>query len=152
MRGSVLRILSLIRKELIALLRDPRSRVILFLPALLQSVLFGYAASFDLNHAPYAVLDDDRSAASRDLLAHFDGSGVFLKVADLRRASELEAAIDTRRALVGVHIPVDFERTLRSGLPVGVQVVADGRNSNTAATALGYVNAIVERFNTDWRA
>jgi ABC-2 type transport system permease protein len=152
MRASLLRILSLIRKELLAILRDPRSRVILFLPALIQSLLFGYAASFDLNHAPYAVLDEDRSAASRDLLSHFDGSGIFQKVADVRQASEMEDAIDSREALVGVHIPVDFERTLESGLPVNVQIIADGRNSNTAATALGYVNAIVDRFNGDWRS
>ena len=69
MRASLLRILSLVRKEFLALLRDPRSRVILFAPALIQTVIFGYAASFDLNHAPYAVVDEDRSAASRDLLA-----------------------------------------------------------------------------------
>ena len=58
MRDSLLRIVSLIRKEVLALLRDPRSRVILFLPPLLQSFLFGYAATFDLNHAPYAVYDE----------------------------------------------------------------------------------------------
>jgi ABC-2 type transport system permease protein len=152
MRAALLRILSLIRKELLALLRDPRSRVVLFAPALVQTLLFGYAASFDLNHAPYAVLDEDRSAASRDLLARFDGSGVFEKVADVHRASEIQAAIDSRAALIGIHVPVDFERQLLAGLPVNVQVVADGRNSNTAATALGYVGAIVDRFNSDWRA
>ena len=75
MRASLLRILSLVRKEFLALVRDPRSRVILFAPALIQSVIFGYAASFDLNHAPYAVLDEDRSAASRDLPPHLPGPG-----------------------------------------------------------------------------
>jgi ABC-2 type transport system permease protein len=150
-RAALLRILSLVRKEMIALLRDPRTRVILFLPALIQSLLFGYAASFDLNHAPYAVLDEDRSSASRELLAGFDGSGVFQIVADVRQASEMEAAINSRQALIGVRIPVDFERQLEAGLPVNIQVIADGRNSNTAATALGYVNAIVAGFNAHWQ-
>ena len=108
MRAAFLRVLSLIRKELLALLRDPRSRVVLFAPALLQSLLFGYAATFDLNHAPYAVLDQDRSGASRDLLARFDGSGVFQKVADVRQASDIQAAIDSRAALIAINIPVDF--------------------------------------------
>src|SRR5947207_2293239 len=129
MRAALLRILSLIRKELIALLRDPRSRVVLFAPALIQSLLFGYAATFDLNHAPYAVLDEDRSSASRDLLSRFDGSGIFEKVADVRQASQIQAAIDSRAALIAIHIPVDFQRQLEAGLPVNVQVVADGRNS-----------------------
>src|ERR1051326_4456960 len=128
MCAAFLRVLSLIRKELLALLRDPRSRVVLFAPALLQSLLFGYAATFDLNHAPYAVLDQDRSGASRDLLARFDGSGVFQKVADVRQASDIQAAIDSRAALIAINIPVDFERQLEAGLPASVQVVADGRN------------------------
>ena len=57
MRGALLRIVTLVRKELLTLLKDPRSRVILFVPAILQSLLFGYAASYDLNHVPYAVFD-----------------------------------------------------------------------------------------------
>jgi len=64
MKESLLRILSLVRKEALALLRDPRSRVILVLPPLLQSFLFGYAATFDLNHAPYAIYDEDHSVST----------------------------------------------------------------------------------------
>ena len=65
--NSFFRILALTRKELLAILKDPRSRVTLFLPPILQSLLFGYAASYDLNNVPYAVLDQDRGAASLDL-------------------------------------------------------------------------------------
>ena len=67
MRSS--RILALIRKELLAVLKDPRSRFSLFLPPILQCLIFGYAATYDLNDVPYAVLDQDRSAASHELLA-----------------------------------------------------------------------------------
>jgi ABC-2 type transport system permease protein len=151
-RAALLRIRSLVRKELLALLRDPRSRAILFAPAIVQTLIFGYAASFDLNHAPYAVVDEDRSAASRELLARFDGSVVFERVADLRLAADLRAAIDRREALIGVHIARDFGRRLEVGQPADVQLIADGRNSNTAATAVGYATAIVDRFNRDWRA
>jgi ABC-2 type transport system permease protein len=152
MRAALLRIRSLVRKELLALLRDPRSRAILFAPAIVQTLIFGYAASFDLNEAPYAVVDEDRTPASRELLARFDGSPVFSRVADAVRTADLQAIIDRREALIGVHIGRDFQRKVEAGQPADVQLVADGRNSNTAATAIGYANAIVDRFNRDWRA
>ncbi len=152
MHAALLRIRSLVQKEVLALVRDPRSRAILVAPALLQSFLFGYAATFDLNHAPYAVYDQDRSAASQDLLARLDGSGVFVRVANIERAADIARLIDDRAALVVVSIAPDFERRLAAGQPADIQVIADGRNSNTAGTALGYISAIVESFNADWRA
>ena len=57
--------LALMRKELLAVLKDPRSRFSIFMPPILQCLIFGYAATYDLNDVPYAVLDQDRSAASR---------------------------------------------------------------------------------------
>ena len=148
---SFLRILALVRKELLAVLKDPRSRVTLFLPPILQSLLFGYAASYDLANVPYAVLDQDGGAAAHDLIARFDGSGVFRQVATLYRADDIASLIDNRRALLVIQIGEDFERKISAGKPANIQVIADGRNSNTAGTALGYVSAIVEAFNADWR-
>jgi ABC-2 type transport system permease protein len=148
----LIRIRSLVQKEVLALVRDPRSRTILFLPALLQSFLFGYAATFDLNHAPYAVMDEDRSAASRDLLARLDGSGVFERAADITRADDIARLVNDRDALVVVRIAPGFSRRLFAGQPADIQVIADGRNSNTAGTALGYISTIVDGFNADWRA
>jgi len=149
---SLHRIVALIRKELLAVLKDPRTRMSLFVPPILQCMLFGYAASYDLNHVPYAVLDQDRSAASRDLLARLDGSGAFERVANLERTADIAHMIDARRALLVIQIGPDFQRRLEAGLPADIQVVADGRNSNTAGTAGGYVSAIVEAFNADWRS
>ena len=151
MFDSIFRILALTRKELLAILKDPRTRMSLLVPPLVQTLLFGYAASYDLNHVPYAVLDHDHSAASSQLLAGLDGSGIFERVADLRRVSDLATYINNRRALLVVQIGPDFERRLISGESADVQVIADGRNSNTSGTALGYVNSIVEQFNNEWR-
>ena len=152
MKESLLRIFSLVHKEVLALLRDPRSRVILFLPPLLQSFLFGYAATFDLYHAPYAVYDEDRSAASADLLARLDGSGVFERVATIERSADIARLIDNRDVMAVVRIGPDFSRKLAAGQSADIQLIADGRNSNTAGTAVGYVNTIVGSFNADWRA
>lgn len=150
MAESILRILALIRKELLAILKDPRSRASLFIPPVFQCLIFGYAATFDLSDVPYAVLDQDRSPASYELLAALDGTGVFKRVAELDRAGDIKSVIDERRALLVVQIGQDFERRLMAGGPADLQVVADGRNSNTAGTALSYVSAIVDGFNAHW--
>ncbi len=80
----------IIRKEFLVLLADPRMRVILFLPALLQSLLFGYVASFNLEKVPYAVLDQSRSQSSQQVLAHLDGSGIFKRTADLQNNQQIQ--------------------------------------------------------------
>src|SRR5579872_4396772 len=102
--GSMSRILALTRKELLAVLKDRRSRLSLFIPPVVQALIFGYAATYDLNHVTYAALDQDHSAASRQLLAGLDGSGVFQRVADLRRATDIGALIDARTALLVIQI------------------------------------------------
>ena len=149
---SVLRILALTRKELLAVLKDPRARVSLLIPPIVQSLIFGYAATYDLNHVPYAVLDRDRSAASAQLLADVEGNRAFQKIADLSRIADVKAFINSKKALVVIQVPQGFERGLQTGRGADVQVIADGRNSNTAGVANAYVGAIVEQFNGDWRS
>jgi ABC-2 type transport system permease protein len=151
MLSSILRIIALTRKELLAVLKDRRARMSLLIPPIVQGLVFGYAATYDLNHVPYAVLDQNRSVASRQLLAGLDGSGVFQRVADLRSTADVMSVIDRRRALLVVQIDQDFERRLAAGQGAVVQVIADGRNSNTSATAMSYVNAVVAAFNARWR-
>src|SRR5262245_53326120 len=152
MLESILRIIALTRKELLAILKDPRSRYSLLLPPILQCLIYGYVATYDLNDVPYAVLDQDRSAASAQLLARFDGSKVFRRVADLKHAADIKRVINEQRALLVIQINQDFARRLLGGGQTPVQVIADGRNSNTAGVAMGYVNSMVESFNSDWRA
>jgi ABC-2 type transport system permease protein len=147
---SLLRILALARKELLAVLKDKRSRSSLLIPPVVQALIFGYAATYDLNHVTYAALDQDHSAASHQLLAALDGSGVFERVADLQRASDIATYIDSRRAVLVVQINQNFERQLLSGRGADLQVIADGRNSNTAGTAIGYLGSVVDQFNAAW--
>jgi ABC-2 type transport system permease protein len=150
MLDSFLRILALTRKELLAVLKDPRGRFTIFIPPMLQCLIFGYAATYDLYDVPYAVIDHDRSAASRDFLARLDGTGIFHRVGDLERVADIKTFIDRQRALLVIQIDQDFERRLLLGQQADIQVIADGRNSNTAGTALGYVGAIIESFNANW--
>ena len=152
MLEMVIRILALTKKELLAILKDPRGRASLFIPPVIQCFIFGYAATYDLNDIPYVVLDQDRSSASHDLIARLEGSGSFRRVATLDSAQDLKLFINSKQALLAVQISQDFERQLQSGHPVEVQVIADGRNSNSAATAMGYVGSVVEQFNADWQS
>jgi ABC-2 type transport system permease protein len=152
MWASLSRIFALIRKELLAVLKDNRSRLSIIMPPILQCLIFGYAATYDLSNVPYAVLDQNHSIASHELLAHLDGSGVFQRVANLDQAAAIKTVINEQDALLVVQIGQDFERNLQLGKPANIQVIADGRNSNTAGIAMGYVGAIVDGFNADWRA
>ena len=110
MFDALFRILALTRKELLAILKDPRSRFSILIPPILQCLIYGYVATYDLNDVPYAVLDQDRSAASQKLLAALDGSGVFRRVANLNRAADVKTTINDRRALLVMQIDQDFER------------------------------------------
>ncbi|MDR2187089.1 MAG: ABC transporter permease [Azonexus sp.] len=149
---SLLRILALVKKELLAILKDPKSRVTVLLPPILQCLLFGYAASFDLNHIPYALLDRDHSGAARGLIAAIDGNGAFERVATLNHAAEIAERIMEKEAAVAIVIERDFERRLMAGERAKIQVIADGRNTNTAGTAAGYVSAIAAAYAKTWRA
>ena len=141
------RVVSLWRKELLAILKDPANRVILVVPSLLESFLFGYAATYDLNNVPYALLDQSRGAASAELVARLDGTGVFRRVATLQTESDIARVIDTQKALMVVKIGPLFEQQLNRGERAPVQLILDGRNSNTAGSAAFYVSTVIESYN-----
>jgi ABC-2 type transport system permease protein len=149
---TLFRIAALMRKELRVILKDPRSRIALILPPILQCLIFGYAATYDLNNVPYALVDHDRSAASRAFVARLDGSRIFTRVATFEQTGLAAAYLEDKRAALIVVISRDFERNLNAGKTASVQVIADGRNSNTAGIAQGYVSAIAAAFSQEWRA
>jgi len=137
----------LIRKEILALVKEPASRVILFAPALMQALLFGYGATYDLTHVPYAVLDLSRGAASTELLARVDGTGVFFREATLSSPRQIAEVIDAGDVLLVLSIPSDFQARLAAGGSAPLQLILDGRNSSTAGSAAAHVGAIVARYN-----
>ncbi len=146
------RILALVRKEFLALFKDRRSRMVLIVPPMIQLLVFGYAATFDLKQVPYAVYNEDGGVASRELLARFDGAPSFKRLSDLRAEPDIAPIVDRREALVVIHVGARFTADLLSGRPAQLQVILDGRNSNTAMIAANYVRSVVDRFNDDWIA
>lgn len=145
--ATLARISALIRKELLALIKDPANRAILFAPALMQALLFGYGATYDLTNVTYAVLDQSRGQASTELLARVDGTGVFHRAATLTSSSQIAQPIDSGDVLMVLSIPSDFEQRLAAGQRAPLQMILDGRNSSTAGSAAGYVGAIVADYN-----
>ncbi len=146
------RVWALAIKEFLALLRDRKSRFVLIGPPIIQFLVFGYAATFDLSHIPYAVYNEDPGFASRELLGRFQGSKDFHQVATLDSNSQMPPIIDSEKALLVLHIGPHFTRDLLLHRPAALQVIIDGRNSNTATLALNDVNSILLSFDTSWAA
>lgn len=148
------RLIALIVKEFLALLKDPKSRTVLIGPPLFQLIVFGYAATFELKDIPYAVYNEDRGAVSRTLEAAFAGAPAFRQVATISSEREIAPLIDNRQALLVIHIAPRFSERLLSArfadIDAPLQVIIDGRNSNTAMLALNYVRGIVDPFNRQW--
>ena len=144
------RLVSLIVKEVLALWRDKRGRVVLIAPPLIQGLVFGYAASFDLNQVSVAVYDQDRGAVAREVTARFLGAPAFKEVARLEHEEQIADFIDSRRAAVVLRLGPDFSRDIPAGEGARLQVIVDGRDSNTAMIILNYVQSVVRDFNRDW--
>ena len=144
---AIFNVMTLLRKELLMILKDKRGRIILVAPVIVQTIVFGFVATFDLNRADFALLDEDHSASSRELVRNFEASPIFTRAMTLQNADQIADVLDNKKALFVLHIGSDFERELNLGRNAPVQVLVDGRNSNTAGTAAGYVQTIIELFN-----
>ncbi len=144
------RIRRMIVKEFLQLRRDRAARFRLIVPPIVQMLVYGYAATFEVHRVPTAVLDLDRSQESRELVARFTSSGRFELHAVLANRGEIAPTIDRERATIVLQVPPGFASLLRKGRTAPLQVILDGTNSNTALIALGYVNQIVSRFADDY--
>ncbi len=141
------RLLAVARKEVIQLRRDPRSLTLAFALPLLLLILFGYAITWDVNHIATAVLDQDRTARSRDLVGALRSSGYFTLTAALDRSEEIAPLLDRGAVRVALVIPPDFASDLDAGRTVRLQAIVDGSDANTATIALAYTQAIVQTYS-----
>lgn len=141
------RLLAIIQKEFMLVLKDKRSRFVIIGPPLIQFFVFGYAATYDLQHVRYAVLDESRTTLSRQLIAHLEGSGIFKLTGYLADDRQLAEIIDNQQARLAIHIGKDFADQVSAGRTAEVQVIADGRNPNVALIATGYFASMVDDFN-----
>ena len=145
MRARYARVREMVRKEFRQLFRDPRMARILFVAPIIQLLVFGYAVSTDVRHTTLVVVDQDGSAAARELVEAFTAGEYFRVVLRTPRPADLVDALDHGTALAGLVIPPGFARDLAAG-HAKVQLLFDGTNSNTATIAKGYAERIVSTF------
>src|ERR1039458_2542070 len=122
------RLLAVARKEVVQIVRDSRSLIIVVLMPAVLVLLFGYGVNLDLKGMPVYVLDQDGSQQSQDLLKHFQASEYFHVERVVTGYAELTRALDDGHAKMGIVIPWDFSQRLSDGGPVEVQGLVDGRS------------------------
>jgi ABC-2 type transport system permease protein len=140
------RVLHLMRKEFLELRQEPRLFGIVIIAPLIQLTMLGYAATTDVRNVPVVVVDQDRSAASRDLIARFEISDNFTIVDTVSATSDIDAYLDGGRAWMALVIPSDYGERVRTGRSGVVQVVADGTDANSTNVAVGYAGGLIARY------
>ncbi len=145
------RLKQMLIKEFIQVFRDKRTRFVLFVPPIIQMLIFGYAATFEIHHVATVVLDLDHSQESRDVISRFTSSPYFDVQHQLTDSRQIEDLIDRGKATVALQINPGFAENLRKGQTAPLQVIVDATNSNTALIASGYINQIAIGFAKDYQ-
>lgn len=146
------RIKPMVIKEFRQVRRDWVSLTLLILLPAFLMFMVGKALNFDVKNVRLAVFDQDKSSQSRDFIRAFTNSGYFSVAASVSSYRDIEANIESGRALAALVIPADFAKRLDRGEDTPVQILIDGSNSNTATTALGYMNTIIQTYSANLRA
>jgi ABC-2 type transport system permease protein len=143
------RLLAVAKKEVIQILRDSRSLMIVVLMPVTLMLLFGYGVNLDLKGLPVYVYDRDGSQQSQDLLKHFQSSKYFSIVRVVNDYPSLTRALDSGHAKMGIVIPWDFSLRLSEGAPVQIQALVDATDDNTANVLIGYSQAVVQGYSSE---
>jgi len=136
------RLRSIIRKEFIQILRDPRTLVLVLIIPVMQLFLLGYAATNDVRNVPTAIFDQDRSVAARELINAFRAADYFEFAFDVGSVEEMKWLIDSGQTRAGLIIPPDYGQRLTAGQQAQVAFVIDGSDPTIAGTALSAATLI----------
>ena len=146
---NIHRLWAVARKEWIQLRRDWRSMVLAFGLPLALLIFFGYAITWDIDDIPLAVVDSDRTAASRSLVEAFVASGYFRVVEHLPTTREAERDLVRARIRGVLTVPAGYARDLAAGRGATVALLLDGADANTATIAQNFADAIASRHALD---
>lgn len=144
------RIFSLIYKEILAVWKDKKSRMVLVVPPIVQLFIFSFAATLDVQNVPIGILNRDNGEQAIELLQRFRGTPTFSHIVYLQSVDEIAPFIDNQRGAMVVSIDEQFSRNLDSHKPADVQLILDGRKSNTAQIIAGYSSNIIQTYNDDF--
>jgi ABC-2 type transport system permease protein len=144
------RIWYLLIKEILTLVRDKKGRYVLIVPPILQLFVFAFAATLDVKNVPIGILNHDSGKWSVELAQRFHGAPTFSHITYLASMEEIKPFIDLQRGVMVLSVDEQFSRNLEAGQPATLQLILDGRKSNTAQIVAGYAQRIVSQFNTDF--
>jgi ABC-2 type transport system permease protein len=143
------RLTSLIRKEFIQIVRDPRTLYLIFAIPVVQLFLLGYTATTDVRNVPLAIFDQDRGAPARRLIDAYRAADYFRIAYDVSSEDELRRLIENGKARAGLIIPPDYSRKLDGGETAAVAFILDGSDPNIASTSLSAAELIGRALATD---
>jgi ABC-2 type transport system permease protein len=133
-------------KEFLQIRRDLRMLPVIFVAPVVQITIFGFAVNTDVTKVPLLLVDQDKSAASRDLVSRFVGSGYFETVASEEQAKAAERWLAVGRAQLALVLPPGFGAAVGAGRTAALQVIADGSDAASANIALGYASAVAQGY------
>lgn len=143
------RILTLMYKEFLAVWRDKKSRMVLIVPPILQLFIFTFAATLDVKNVPIGILNRDNGEQSIELAQRFHGSPTFNHIVYLQSVEEITPFIDNQKGAMVVFFDEQFSRDIDAKKNTSIQLILDGRKSNTAQIIAGYTSVLVDQFNQD---
>ncbi len=143
------RVFALIKKEFITIWKDPKSRGIIIAMPLLQLFVFANAITMEVKNIDVTLIDRSNSVESRELISRFEHSPRFRKFYYVDNGKEFKEKIDNQKVQIGLYINNDFAESVKSQKPTSVLVVADGRQTNSAAIAGGYATQIINSYNSE---
>ncbi|MBQ1267778.1 MAG: ABC transporter permease [Proteobacteria bacterium] len=141
------RFLALLKKELLQIFKNPKTRFIALAPPVVALFLLGYAATTDLKDVPFGILDQSHSLESRSLIDKFDASPIFILHRDIQNENDMGNKLARREIKAALVIPQSFSRDIALSQPASVQIIVDGRNTSSAGTILNDSNAIIQSYN-----
>ncbi len=148
-----MRVRSLIWKELLAVLRDPKVRISILVPPIIQLCIFTFAATLDVKNVSIGILNRDSGEQGFELVERFYGSKIFnYNIQFLQGVEQIVPFMDNQKGLMVVSIDEQFSRNLDAGKPATVQLIFDGRKTNTSQIVAGYTEQIINNFNNDFVA
>lgn len=136
------RIIPIMRKEFIHIRRDPRTLTFMFLIPVIQLVLLGYAATTDVEHLATAVLDYDRTSASRELVEAYRASNYFDIAYYIDNEEEMARLIDGGKVRAGIIIPAGYKVNLEKDRQAQIAFIIDGSDPTVARTVFSAATAV----------
>lgn len=144
-----IRLAALIIKELLSLLRDPKGRAIVVAPPMLQLIVFAFAATMEVRNVDLVYLNRDSGVWSQEMLFRLEGAETFRSIRPVHAVRELEEEVTMRRATAALHWGPTFSRDIEAGRPATMQIILDGRKSNSSQIVGGYLADIVRQLNEE---